>query len=115
MAQRNQLLGKLLAGILLCGTAFGGCSGSSSGPVPPPQFMKGWNAVVPGSAERILAMAEKDQAHIHDMDRRKLAYPFYYQLTGLIFGGVISRNRESATSFDGFGLGSHTRNCVVWM
>src|SRR5438045_4192464 len=36
MAQRNQLLGKLLAGVLLCGTAFGGCSGSSAGPVPPP-------------------------------------------------------------------------------
>jgi nicotinic acid phosphoribosyltransferase len=27
----------------------------------------------------------------------------------------ITSNRESTAPFDGFGLGSHTRNCVIWM
>ena len=36
MPQRNQLSGRFWAGVLFCGIAFGGCSGSSAGPMPPP-------------------------------------------------------------------------------
>src|SRR3989442_16015763 len=36
MAQHNALRGRFWVGVVLCGIAFGGCSGSSSGPVPPP-------------------------------------------------------------------------------
>ena len=36
MAQRNQLSGRFWAGVLFSGLAFGGCSGSSAGPMPPP-------------------------------------------------------------------------------
>lgn len=34
-----------------------------SGPLPPPSMYKGYEEVLPGSAERILTMAEKEQEH----------------------------------------------------
>jgi uncharacterized membrane protein len=33
------------------------------GPIPPPSIMEGWEKVLPGSADRILKMAEKQSAH----------------------------------------------------
>jgi len=33
------------------------------GPIPPPSLLQEYDAVVPGSAERILAMAERQSAH----------------------------------------------------
>src|SRR5262249_59414898 len=40
-----------------------------SGPLPPPQILAGYDEVLPGSAERIIAMAEADSKHQRDMDR----------------------------------------------
>jgi len=36
-----------------------------AGPLPPPEFFAEYNRILPGSAERILAMAEREQAHRH--------------------------------------------------
>lgn len=36
-----------------------------SGPLPHPAILGGYEQVCPGAAERILAMAEKEQAHTH--------------------------------------------------
>lgn len=36
-----------------------------SGALPPPEMLKGFEAVLPGSAERILKMAELEQTHRH--------------------------------------------------
>ncbi|WP_336708893.1 MULTISPECIES: DUF2335 domain-containing protein [unclassified Cedecea] len=41
---------------------------SFSGPLPPPDIISGYDKVVPGGAERIFAMAEKEQSHRHTMD-----------------------------------------------
>lgn len=38
---------------------------SHSGPLPDPQDLEQYNNVLPGAAERIVAMAEKEQAHRH--------------------------------------------------
>jgi len=40
-----------------------------TGPVPPPNILNGYNAVVPGAAERIIAMAERQQKHDHETQR----------------------------------------------
>lgn len=45
---------------------------SLSGPLPPPQILQGYEEVLLGSADRILAMAEQSQAHGHFMDRETL-------------------------------------------
>jgi len=39
------------------------------GPVPPPSLLREYDAVVPGSAERLLAMAESQSAHRQDLER----------------------------------------------
>ena len=36
---------------------------SFSGPIPHPEIMQGYNAIIPGAAERILTMAEDDAKH----------------------------------------------------
>lgn len=36
-----------------------------SGPLPSPDALERYNAVIPGAAERILAMAEKEMEHRH--------------------------------------------------
>ncbi len=38
---------------------------SYSGPLPPPEHLAQYNAIVPGAAERILAMAEREQEFQH--------------------------------------------------
>jgi uncharacterized membrane protein len=42
-----------------------------SGPLPPPSVLKGYEEVVRGSAERILVMAEKQQDHRTEQNRKK--------------------------------------------
>ncbi|HAF2502209.1 TPA: DUF2335 domain-containing protein [Salmonella enterica] len=43
-------------------------SQSFSGPLPPPDVIRGYDQILPGGAERIFSMAEKEQAHRHKMD-----------------------------------------------
>jgi len=43
---------------------------SWSGPIPSPDQLARFDAVVPGSAERILNMAEQEGEHARDMQRR---------------------------------------------
>ncbi|NJO53846.1 MAG: DUF2335 domain-containing protein [Bacteroidales bacterium] len=64
-----------------------------SGPLPPPSMLAGYDAVVPGSAERLLKMAEESLQHAHAMDRelvahqnRTLACEQTYRMSGLILG-----------------------------
>lgn len=38
------------------------------GPLPPPSYLAGYENVLPGSAERVLRLAEKEQEHRHKME-----------------------------------------------
>lgn len=40
-----------------------------SGPIPPPHILEKYEAILPGAAERILAMAEKNSAHQIEIDK----------------------------------------------
>jgi len=44
-----------------------------AGPMPPPANLQGYEAIVPGAAERILAMAEADTKHQHSIEFAALA------------------------------------------
>ena len=41
---------------------------SFSGPIPPPTVLEGYERIIPGAAERILAMAEADAKHQRDIE-----------------------------------------------
>lgn len=43
---------------------------SFSGPIPPPQILKGYNELVPDAAERILKMAEKQADHRIELEKK---------------------------------------------
>ena len=43
-----------------------------SGPLPPPSLYNGYDLVHKGSAERILSMAESEQAHRFEWERKEL-------------------------------------------
>lgn len=59
------------------------------GPIPPPEILNGFEQIVPGAAERILAMAEENGKHQREMEKKALAVAFRTVLIGQIFGLVI--------------------------
>ena len=42
-----------------------------SGPIPHPNILKQFEEVIPGSADRILKMAEKEQEHRHEFEKEE--------------------------------------------
>ena len=57
-------------------------SASFSGPLPPPTMFEGYESVLPGSADRILAMAEKEQQHRTEWE-------------GTTVGSVVAENKRA--------------------
>ena len=57
-------------------------SHSWTGPLPSPNDFQHYNNILPGAAERILAMAEREEDHRHSLEHREATR----SLIGLIFG-----------------------------
>ena len=66
----------------------------SSGPIPTPQVLQQYNGIVPGAAERIIRMAEKQSDHRMDLERRVI----YSNIKKSYFGMIL------ATSIAMYGL-----------
>ncbi|HVA50222.1 MAG TPA: DUF2335 domain-containing protein [Pirellulales bacterium] len=63
---------------------------SYSGPVPPPALLREYNDIVPGAAERIMAMAEKQSAHRIDLESTVVKGDSRRSWVGLWLGFVVS-------------------------
>jgi uncharacterized membrane protein len=74
-------------------------SASFAGPLPPPDILRGYEEVLPGAAQRIIAMAENQQSHRTKIEsaviqencksqRRGLTYGFVITMTAII-GGIF--------------------------
>src|SRR5712691_11175858 len=61
-----------------------------SGPLPPPAVLEKFNQVVPGSAARILKMAEKEQQHRVSYEREGLTATTGEATRGQYLGAAIS-------------------------
>lgn len=72
---------------------------SHSGPVPPPAMIKQYDDILPGAAERIFAMAEREQAHLHEMDQRAIRQPHNAEMLGMVIGGLIVAAAITASFF----------------
>lgn len=57
-----------------------------SGPLPHPSILAGYNNIVPGSAERIIAMAESEATHQREMERFIAEKTFEEVRVGQFFG-----------------------------
>lgn len=60
-----------------------------SGPVVHPSIAGGWENVVPGSAERILAMAEQQARHRRFLEKMLVIGRTFSQLLGALAGALI--------------------------
>lgn len=56
-----------------------------SGPLPPPSIMKGYEDIVPGSADRILSMAENQAKHRQSMEKKIIDIESRDSLLGILF------------------------------
>ena len=65
-------------------------SQSFSGPIPSPETLAKYNEIIPNAAERILAMAEKQQEHRQQLERRVIFANTRSQTYGLVAGFVIA-------------------------
>lgn len=54
----------------------------SGGPLPPPEVLKRYNDAVPSGAERIMAMAEKEQKHVHRLQFASYVLTFVGEILG---------------------------------
>jgi uncharacterized membrane protein len=61
-----------------------------SGPLPPPAALERFNQIIPNGADRIVAMAEKEQAHRIDYEKTGLAATVREARRGQILGAIIS-------------------------
>ena len=56
------------------------------GAIPPPDMMEGYKALDPSFPDRILSMAEKEQAHVHEMDKTTQRFAILQISVGLLAG-----------------------------
>src|ERR1035438_6518136 len=60
-----------------------------SGPLPPPGILAQYNDVCPNGAERIIAMAEKQQEHRQELEHSVVHGNSFDQRLGLILGFIV--------------------------
>ncbi len=60
-----------------------------SGPIPPPEMMRAYEDVLPGSADRILKMAEREQERQIDYDNRGLTLGFVAALVLIALSAYV--------------------------
>lgn len=60
-----------------------------SGPIPPPSIIKGYEEIMPGAAERIIAMAENQAKHRQDMEKIMVNAEARDSLLGVVFAFIL--------------------------
>jgi uncharacterized membrane protein len=60
-----------------------------SGPMPHPKHFREYDTILPGSAERMLAMVEKNMDHNMQMDKEALRGELADRKLGMIVGAVL--------------------------
>lgn len=86
-----------------------------SGPLPDPETLRQYGEVMPGLGERIVAMAEREQAHRHEVDRslvnvfsRGQWLGFALGLVSLVVGAYLSLRGH-----EGFGIAAFVGSVAV--
>lgn len=60
-----------------------------SGPIPPPESLAGYEKTLPGSADRILKMAEKQSEHRQNLEKREIEIEARDSLLGIILSFIL--------------------------
>ena len=62
---------------------------SWSGPLPPPSMLKGYDAILPGAANRILSSYERQSAHRQRLEAESLASDNRRRLLGMLSSNLM--------------------------
>ncbi|MBI5248155.1 MAG: DUF2335 domain-containing protein [Desulfomonile tiedjei] len=60
------------------------------GPIPPPEILAKYDQVLPGAADRILAMAERQAIHRQSLEQTVIKSDKWHSFAGLVLGFVIA-------------------------
>ena len=71
------------------GAVVGIVQSSYTGPIPPPEVIKGYESIIPGSAERLLKMAEMEQQHRFEIDNQLTKGYLSLNVRGQLLGFCI--------------------------
>jgi uncharacterized membrane protein len=63
---------------------------SFSGPLPPPEVLRGYESILPGLADRVVRMAENQSTHRQRLESRVIWFDGIRSSLGLVFGFVIA-------------------------
>lgn len=63
---------------------------SFSGPIPPPAILKQYEEMQPGSADRILKMAEKQSEHRMELEKKAIGGQVDQSKRGQVFGFILA-------------------------
>ncbi len=63
---------------------------SFSGPLPPPEILRGYESVLPGLADRVVKMAENQSFHRQHLESRVIWFDGIRSSLGLVFGLIIA-------------------------
>lgn len=72
-----------------------------SGPLPDPETLREYDRIVPGAADRVIAMAERQQKHRHDMEKQALTSSFRSEWGGRIAALLVCAMAFSLSAFLG--------------
>jgi uncharacterized membrane protein len=68
----------------------GGIVASFSGPLPPPNLLEGYERVLPGAADRIIAMAEQQMAHRQRVEHSIVQSNIRHERWGMIIAPILT-------------------------
>ena len=60
-----------------------------SGPIPPPEMLRKYDELLPGSADRIISMAERQSAHRQKLESDVIGSNIFSERLGMILGFII--------------------------
>ncbi len=63
---------------------------SFSGPLPPPEALERYNQILPGAAERIIAMAESQHSHRLELEKHVITSNVSAQKLGTVLGFIVA-------------------------
>ena len=90
MTQNISQSGPGNAGRGVVATAFSAEMRSYSGPIPPPDLLKQYDEIAPGTASRIIAMSERQSEHRMSLEKKVVESGISRSTAGLICGFLIA-------------------------
>jgi uncharacterized membrane protein len=72
---------------------------SFMGPIPPPGILAGYNNVIPNGADRVIKMAEQEQAHRHNIETTIVGKEPFEKRVGLVFAFILALSVLGVSSY----------------